>query len=43
MDGTAVARIVASRAIRPVESMSAPSTAPRSDLKPTVVRLTVLT
>src|SRR5213596_27028 len=35
MDGTAVARTVASMAMRPVDTMRARSTGPRSDLSPT--------
>ena len=38
MLGTAVARIVASMAMSPVASMSAPSTGPRSDRSPTEAR-----
>ena len=37
IEGTAVARIVASMATRPVESMSAMSTGPRSERNPTAV------
>ncbi|GAA0383537.1 hypothetical protein GCM10009530_37980 [Microbispora corallina] len=38
-DGTAVAMIVLSSATRPVQSMMAASTGPRSDLRPTPVRV----
>ena len=40
IDGTAVARIVASIATRPVQSMTAARTGPRSDRRPTSARVT---
>src|SRR6185369_10147175 len=43
IDGTAVARIVASIAMRPVDTMRASRTGPRSERRPTAAREVVLT